>query len=308
MSTLCSILICTKGRQQHLEQTLSRISELQIPRQYDLEVVLVDNGPDESTRAVVERANEAVKFPIHYLAAGGHGVSYGRNQGLRKAQGEIILITDDDVRVPTNWIEAMVGPIASDEADVVSGLLILPDSHQRTWLEPVHLEMLSISPAHLSDTNDCQTLITGNCAFHRRVLEKITGFNEQIGPGQYYGGGEDELFAWQARDAGYRIVLRTAGAVEHHFDESRFERDSLIRTAINRGRGNAWLMVHYFGRRVSLPWLRYWYQRAKLLLHQIRVLRTGVTRNPPSARELHLRKLIAMYEALASGIETKLTA
>lgn len=300
MSLDFSIIICTRHRPKHLAATLATVKEILLPANSALELVVVDNGPSQDTANVVEDFSRESTFDVVLENATVPGLSNARNAGIAIARGEVILFTDDDVRLPRNWLGEMTRPISMGEADIVAGRLVLPQSRTRPWLENIHRELLSISPNTISDFERQPTIIGGNFAFHKRVLENVCGFDERIGPGRFHGGGEDELFAWQAHNAGYRVVLCTTADVEHHFDESRFTRESFIQTAINRGRGNAWIMRQHYGRRVALPRTRANLLKCKLLGYRSLGRLRGGNLGPPSAKELRLCKSIAMFDALAT--------
>jgi glycosyltransferase involved in cell wall biosynthesis len=60
----------------------------------DYEVVLIDDGSSDGTRAAVEALQPPCKFTYAYQD--NSGLAKGRNHGIRKASGDVILFMDDD--------------------------------------------------------------------------------------------------------------------------------------------------------------------------------------------------------------------
>jgi glycosyltransferase involved in cell wall biosynthesis len=62
------------------------------------------------------------------------GVASARNRCLDLATGDVLLWTDDDVRLPRDWIEKMVAPIAQGRMDAVAGGVCLAFGRKREWM------------------------------------------------------------------------------------------------------------------------------------------------------------------------------
>lgn len=96
---LFTIFIPTFNRAYVLPRTLASI-ETQTLR--DFEVLVVDDGSTDGTRALVEAWARRVPFPVryHYQRNGGKHIAH--NTMLTLAQGELVVLLDsDDVLVPT---------------------------------------------------------------------------------------------------------------------------------------------------------------------------------------------------------------
>src|SRR5262245_17872226 len=92
-----SIVIATYNRASDLPATLRSLARLS-PRG-SWEVIVVDNNSTDDTRQVVEDC--ATSFPVRLrcLFEREQGRSPALNAGIRVARGDIIVTTDDDVRV-----------------------------------------------------------------------------------------------------------------------------------------------------------------------------------------------------------------
>src|SRR5206468_1126302 len=115
-----SIIICTRDRAAHLRQTLESIARVRIPDGWQLELIVVDNASVDETAQVI-RECRMPGMPVRYLHEPRRGKGHALNTGIAAARGEILLLTDDDVRPGRDWIGAMCEPILAGKADAVGG-------------------------------------------------------------------------------------------------------------------------------------------------------------------------------------------
>ncbi len=112
-----SIVVPTCNRQESLLSLLADLSESTYPI---LEVVIVDSS-DRKLRS--SDYPESIKFSIRYIPSERKSVCVQRNVGIRAASGSWILLCDDDMRVPPDYLEKLAAHVATHpEAGAVSGL------------------------------------------------------------------------------------------------------------------------------------------------------------------------------------------
>lgn len=97
-----SVIIATYNRAEELVKTLESLKGLESTGPW--EVIIVDNNSRDNTREVVEERIDSFPVPLRYLMEKEQGRSAALNAGIRAAQGEILAITDDDVRVDPKWL------------------------------------------------------------------------------------------------------------------------------------------------------------------------------------------------------------
>lgn len=136
----------------------------------------------------------------------GRGPAWARNQGVRRAQGEVICFTDDDCEPEAGWAEALAAPIFSGEAEATSGPVSIGDGARaadKAWAAIVHhLQARAASPGTASPG----FVVTANLAVRRSLLERMP-FDESFTAAA----GED-------RDWGERMVRR--GSVPRFVSEA----------------------------------------------------------------------------------------
>lgn len=232
-SVRLSVIICTYNRADLLRDTLSDLCE-QLPNApFATELIVVDNNCPDHTAQVVREAAARATFPLRYTLEKRQGLSVARNTGIRMAQGDLILFTDDDVRLDKNWAVEMAG--AFDDPDVMAaGGKIIPTwpEHVPAWVGPREKPFFPVlfvqydngeKALWLGSRDD--TPAGANMAFRRCVFDTIGWFREDLGRrGGNLDGGEDaEFFArFLGEYARFRYV--PSAVVYHPVPECRLHR------------------------------------------------------------------------------------
>ena len=270
MNFSISIIICTRNRAERLRSTLQSISKATVPQHWTVELLVVDNGSTDGTQAVVMEA-QLSNMNLRYINEPMTGQSHARNTGLRETSGEAVLFTDDDIRVPSNWVVAMCEPILTGAAHAVAGAVIFPDEYSGVFSRPGLSSRQSwFASTHELDPHHPGRMVGSNMAFHRRILDKCPEFDVELGPGAL-GFGDETLFSSQLLAAGYKLAAVFDTSVEHYFDLTRLTREALLDAARKMGRSHAFVFHHWehqrsrlvFPRLMLCLWRRYWAQRSE---------------------------------------------
>lgn len=129
-----SIAICTWNRSRLLRQTLQQLKQLNIPADVTWEIVVVDNGSSDDTRAIIESFQG--QLPVQYVFVPQPGHARSRNAAIANVTGELILWTDNDVIVEPNWLAAYVAGARKFPQAAFFGGKIVPvfESRKPIWL------------------------------------------------------------------------------------------------------------------------------------------------------------------------------
>ena len=248
-----SVIICTRNRAESLRSTLESIGKSNVPEGWAVELLVVDNGSSDRTEEAARGAGPS-KMPVKYISEPRVGKSHAYNTALTTAVGEVLLFTDDDVRVPANWIEGMCRPILNGGADAVAGGVVFPPNIDRLLNAGFLRDRRGwFASTHELNTDHPSRMVGANMAFHRRVLEKVSGFDIELGPGpEGVGNFEDTLFSWRILASGYKLVGALNVVVEHHFDITRLSSAGLVDIARKMGRSHAFVFHHWRHQRSRL--------------------------------------------------------
>ena len=179
-----SIVIATYNRAADLRETLASLSSLAPDGPW--EVIVVDNNSPDDTRQVVEHAARTFPVDLRYLFEREQGRSPALNAGIRSARGEIIATTDDDVRVPADWLNQAAEGLARMKCDYVGGrVLPLWGAPRPSWI-PNHggkqwavIALLDYGRAPIEFGS--RVPLGVNMAFLRAAFERAGGFDPNTG-------------------------------------------------------------------------------------------------------------------------------
>lgn len=256
---MISVIICTYNRCSSLLQTLECLRHLDAPEQGDWELILVDNNSNDGTGATVQAFAETVCFPVRYVFERMQGLSHARNAGVAAARGEVLLFTDDDMKIDPGWLRAMERVFRLNDCAAVGGR-VLP-----LWMCDRPAWFVTEGRFRMDDvtgTYDFGAAITqlkiapygNNMAIRKSMLEKYGLFRTDLGHcGQDAMVGEDtELF--NRLLAADETVLYVPDATAHHRIEfHKFTMKFLDSHYFSTGRfsiledANTNLVVKWFG-------------------------------------------------------------
>ncbi len=260
-----SIIICTHNHLASLQDTLRALEKVRVPRSLEIELLLVENACTDETAEFIESVRLPNLFcrPLHEPRK---GQVRARNLGLSVAQGELIIFTDDDVHPSPDWLARLLPPLINGDCDALIGQIRLAPHLERPWMTRRLRAFLSVTEG-LED-GWLTEMIGANMAFHRRVLQRVPGFDEELGPGTL-GFGDDSLFSWQLEQAGFRLGRAPLAVVEHHCDASRLLRRHYLDSAKKHGQTRAYLLHHWKHETIKFPRLRSAYAWVKLFRRKI---------------------------------------
>lgn len=246
-----SVIICTLNRAESLEATVRSFGQVAIPHSVKPEILVVDNG---STDGSLERARSLnVKgFASQVISEPRKGKSRALNLGLARAGGDLLVFTDDDVRPSPDWLTRICGRLTDGSCEALIGTVRLPPFLERGWMTRRLRVMLANEGL---EDSWCKEMIGANMAFHRRILDRVPGFDVELGPASL-GTCEETLFSWQVCEAGFRIKRAPDVVVEHHCDLSRLLRTSFVNRARDFGRSWSYLTHHWKHEVVRFPRMR----------------------------------------------------
>lgn len=240
-----STLAADEAKDPHLTlvlATIERVTELQrcldaLLQQTDrrFDVVIVDQNTDGRLDKLVGDY-QARGLVIAHRHSSARGLSLARNLGLQGARGDVIGFPDDDCWYEPDTVAQVLGQFERDAT--LDGLV----GH---WVEQASASVESPRTAHLLRWEDWCQFRGGDASsitlfFRRPVLERVSGFDERLGVGRWYGAGEETDLVLRLLRLGSTLRHEPSVVVHHHFqqiDQRPLTLQSASRRSRSRGTG-----------------------------------------------------------------------
>jgi glycosyltransferase involved in cell wall biosynthesis len=180
------------------QETVEEIVEKVLAQPFDIELLIVDDGSQDNTRAILKEIEKRHSGVSVFLQPENSGKGAALRRGFREATGDILLIQDADMEYNPDEYSTLLAPILSDHADVVYGSRFSGQSHRVLFfwhaLGNKFLTTLSnvITDLNLTDMETCYKV------FRREIYEQLELEENRFGI-------EPEMTAKLSRIPGIRI-------------------------------------------------------------------------------------------------------
>ncbi|MFN8607335.1 MAG: glycosyltransferase family A protein [Vulcanimicrobiota bacterium] len=250
-----SVIIATYNRRELLLRVLQALSEQTLPASR-FEVVVVDDGSSDDTAQALAR----LEYPwLRHFNQSNRGPAAARNLGLKQAQGDWVVMTDDDTLPQPDWLEQLEHAIQTHPDWLgVEGRTVCPDPHALGhWVENLR----------------GRQFITANMAYRRDLLLEVGGLDESFPHPKC----EDTELAWRCLNRGsvgfwpQMCILHPnrpqsfwgwVRSARYELSEFRLHRKLGQDYGKFRRFGNPWAMLALIY--LVVPWFRAWRFRHQL--------------------------------------------
>jgi GT2 family glycosyltransferase len=222
-----SVIIATHERPRTLANLLASLAAQIVPG--DHEILIADNGTPAPSPVP---ADIVVACHLHDPAPGKCRV---QNRAISRAQGEIIVLIDDDLVASTNYLAAVEHFFRQHPEFAAMKGKVLPAQDPKSiagenW-PYMDLPIVDHGPA----VREVRGVLGANMAFRSGVFSRVGLFDERLGPGAC-GHEEDTEMSIRLRAAGLRTGYCPDALLYHEADPARADRARFIRIARERGR------------------------------------------------------------------------
>lgn len=208
--TLLSIIIPVHNA---LEYTQECVNSIHRHTHIPYEIIIVDNGSDDGTTEwFQEEKNTKLLYQKENL-----GFPKAVNIGLKASTGNFLCVANNDLIFTPYWAERLIAHL--DTADMVGPCTNSISGPQQVMMKDIYrnIEELDeiVEKSYLVNKGKSIPYhrLVGFCLlFKREVYEKIGGFNEIFGMGNY----EDDDYCMKAIEYGFKLCIAQDVYI-HHF-------------------------------------------------------------------------------------------
>lgn len=221
-----SLIICSRNRAEQLRLALAHLLTLDpLPPRFEL--ILIDSASTDETVAVMRGFAASSPWPVTIRTADRQGLGHARNCGIRAAQGELLVFTDDDCYLAPDYFTHLLAAMGGAAHDFGGGDVRLFDPADAP-VSIAHYGLTRIIPPH--SVLPPGLILGANFFFLRHVFMAAGLFRDDLGSGTPYPCEDAEMVARASR-LGFSGVLLPEAICHHHHRRrpGTTEMDRLIR-------------------------------------------------------------------------------
>jgi len=234
---LVSILILNRNGLTHLKRLFKDFDQKTNYSNY--EIIIVDNASSDESVSYLKDLSK--KLPIKIIENKVNvSFSKGNNDAAKIANGEYILLLNNDIEPSQGWLNEMMGTMLNnDNVAAVGAKLIFPFYHdiktkaksyriqhvgdifsERVY--PCCLYAMNKSPIcdifdkSVTEDKDCVSVTGAVMLIKKSIYDECGGLNEE-----YNYGMEDVDFSLKLHQKNYRIILSSKALLFHHESSTR---------------------------------------------------------------------------------------
>lgn len=215
MSKRVSVVVATYNRATLLQRLLDDLAAQTLPKD-DFELVLVDDGSKVPVREHV--LGKPLPYRLVLVEQENQGQARARHAGIEKAQGDLVVIVDDDMALPPDFLQRHLDAHAKGY-DVVMGLIVPPPGADLPLFERFHADQL-VRFADATERGEPVKgvqLATGNVSFRRADYFDVGGFDPTLKRS------EDRELGVRFEKAGKKLGFSKDAVVVHWSDHASLE-------------------------------------------------------------------------------------
>ncbi len=233
-----SVIIPVWNGRQYLAACLDALLVQDWP---EFEVILVDNASTDGSAEFVTENYVGGGYQVRLIRQRHNsGFAGACNAGIRAAQGEVLVLLNQDTRVRAGWLQALIVSLQEPRVGIAGGKALYPDGetiqHAGGWVDwplgVAHHYGVSERDVGQWEARRAVQYVTGAAmAFRRDVLDTVGLLDEGFWPGYY----EDADFCFRVRAIGKEIWYVPEAVMIH--DESRsLAGTTMLVRSLHRGR------------------------------------------------------------------------
>lgn len=182
------------------------------------EVIVVDNASTDASVAIAQSFVPRVRIICNSYNL---GFAAGNNVGLKVADGDIVVLLNQDTIVQPGWLGAIVDTFADSTIGIVGCKALYPDGrgfqHAGGIVDPDcaftrHIGWDEVDRGQYDVPSEPDYVTGAALAIHRRAVQKLGGLDERFHPAFF----EEVDYCYRARRAGFRVLYQPHAVLYHH--------------------------------------------------------------------------------------------
>ncbi len=259
-----SIIISTFNRAIQLDQLLEdlvyQFANLSESEAEQVEVILIDNNSNDNTKEIAYKYAESTAVTLKHYVESQQGLAVSRNQGIKQANGDLLVFLDDDVTLDDDWLSEVfkIADECRDRELGVYGGRVVPLWQERTpkWLstEPPYETKQEVFSGHSYgedekyyplefEEHQARQPIGTHMMFRKEIFENCGDFRTDLGTNASGGLGlyEDREFLEYLAALNVPMLYVPQCVVFHPVAPERMTKQAIRRWYLKEGKSLYWM-------------------------------------------------------------------
>ncbi len=187
------------------------------------EIICVDDGSTDSSLEIINSFQSRVN--IKSATQQNSGPAMARNRGAHLAKGSIVVFTDSDCELSTDWLNEMLKPFEDEHVGGVQGRYKTKQKELSALLDQIDIEGRY---RKMMKNKDIDSIGTYSAAYRLKLFLDLGGFNTKY----KVACGEDIEFSYLVSKNGYKMVFANNAVCYHTHPETL---KKYLKTKFSRG-------------------------------------------------------------------------
>lgn len=202
--TRVTIMIPARNEEKNILQCLDAIARQSYSKNL-IEIIVVDDHSEDRTAAIAREwiISNQINTKIISPAGNTTGKKHALNEGIKNATGELIITTDADCVMNSDWLSSVVSYYEKYSPSMICGMVVI--RNENNFLTAFQsLEQLGLAAIGASGIYFGQPLLCNgaNLAYPRKIFEETGGYN----PSEEAVSGDDTLLMFRIAKQNPRSV------------------------------------------------------------------------------------------------------
>jgi len=181
LTTKVSVIIAVRNEENNIERCINSILQQNYPSQF-MELIIVDDVSEDTTNAKIKTLflnRENVKLITLTSHSENSGKKSALKKGINQSIGELIVTTDADCVMDTNWLTTLVRYYQQTQAKMIVAPVVFYNEksifEKMQMLEFMSLIVCSGASLYYNKAIMCNG---ANLAYTRKVFDEVHGFED----------------------------------------------------------------------------------------------------------------------------------
>lgn len=198
----CSLIVPAYNAEKTIVSCLESALNQSISRD-EYEIIVVDDGSTDKTSEIVK------KYPVRLIQQKNQGPASARNKGANEAGGDILIFTDSDCELDSDFIKRIISPI--EQCPEIVGVQGSYKTRQKEFISQFGQVEIETRYNRMAQNEYIDFIGTYAAAYKKEVFMKFGGFDTEFP----IASGEDTEFSYKLHKAGYKLVFEPKAFVYH---------------------------------------------------------------------------------------------